>query len=57
MLGENYQIVHAHGIDAALSITNGPISLEKSLQNAPSLISEAVEESLRLISVGMRLRK
>ena len=57
MLGENYQIVHNHGIDAALSITNGPISLEKSLQNAPSLISEAVEESLRLISVGMRLRK
>ncbi len=57
MLGENYQIVHDHGIDAALSITNGPISLEKALRNAPSLISEAVEESLRLISVGMRLRK
>ena len=56
MLGENYQIVHNHGIDAALSIANGPISLEESLQNAPSLISEAVEESLRLISVGMKLR-
>ena len=56
MLGKNYQIVHNHGIDAALSIANGPISLEESLQNAPSLISEAVEESLRLISVGMNLR-
>ena len=56
MLGENYRIVHNHGIDAALSIANGPISLEESLQNAPSLISEAVEESLRLISVGMKLR-
>ena len=56
MLGKNYQIVHSHGIDAALSIANGPISLEESLQNAPSLISEAVEESLRLISVGMKLR-
>ena len=56
MLGENYQIVHNHGIDAVLSIANGPISLEESLQNAPSLISEAVEESLRLISVGMKLR-
>ena len=56
MLGKNYQIVHNHGIDAALSIANGPISLEESLQNAPSLISEAVEESLRLISVGMKLR-
>ena len=56
MLGKNYRIVHNHGIDAALSIANGPISLEESLQNAPSLISEAVEESLRLISVGMKLR-
>ena len=56
MLGKNYQIVHNHGIDAALSIANGPISLEESLQNAPSLISEAVEERLRLISVGMKLR-
>ncbi len=56
MLGENYRIVHNHGIDAVLSIANGPISLEESLQNAPSLISEAVEESLRLISVGMKLR-
>ena len=56
MLGKNYQIVHNHGIDAVLSIANGPISLEESLQNAPSLISEAVEESLRLISVGMKLR-
>ena len=56
MLGKNYQIVHNHGIDAALSIANGPISLEESLQNAPSLISEAVEESLRFISVGMKLR-
>ena len=56
MLGKNYQIVHNHGIDAALSIANGPISLEESLQNAPSLISQAVEESLRLISVGMKLR-
>ena len=56
MLGENYQIVHDHGIDAALSIANGPISLEKASQNAPTLISETVEESLRLISVGMRLK-
>lgn len=40
-----------YGIDAALSIAPGPISLEESSVNAGGLISDATERALRLIMV------
>ncbi len=40
-----------YNIDAALSITPGPISLEESFANAGSLITEVAERSLRLILI------
>ena len=45
-----------HGIRAATSIVDGPISLEESSERASELISNSVEESLRFISVGMDMR-
>ena len=57
MLGKDFHVVHAHGIEAAVSLTNGPMSLEEASDNAYNLIKECAEESLRLISVGMKLNK
>jgi glycerate kinase len=55
LLGSNFKIVHEHGIRAATSIVNGPITLEEASNRAFELISDSVEESLRFISVGMGL--
>ena len=57
MLGKDFHVVHAHGIEAAVSLPNGPMSLEEASNNAYNLIKECAEESLRLISVGMKLNK
>jgi glycerate kinase len=40
-----------YGIDAALSIVPGPISLDESSTNAGELITEATERALRLIMI------
>ena len=57
MLGRDFHVVHDYGIDAALSIVNGPITLDAASANAANLISEAVEQSLRLISIGITMGK
>ena len=44
--------VYRCGIDAALSIAPGPISLERSMADAESLIADATERALRLIMLG-----
>ena len=56
LLGRNFTVVHDHGIRAATSIVDGPITLEESSERASELISNSVEESLRFISVGMDMR-
>jgi len=40
-----------HGIDAALSIAPGPISLRESVANAEKLIADTAERALRLILI------
>lgn len=57
LLGKDFQVVHQHGIEAAVSLTNGPMSLEEASNHAYDLIKECAEESLRLISVGMKIKK
>ena len=54
-LGEGYKTVHEHGIDAAVSIQSGPMSLDESSQRASELIANATEQALRIIQVGTRL--
>jgi len=44
---------HQHGINATLSITNGPISLRKSMANVEQLIADAAERALRLILIKL----
>ena len=55
LLGSNFKVVHEHGIRAATSIVDGPITLEEASERAFELISDSVELSLRFISVGMDL--
>ncbi len=42
-----------HGIDVALSVTPGPISLSESMTNAEKLIADAAERALRLILIRL----
>ena len=42
-----------HGINAALSITPGPIALKESMANAEKLIADAAERALRLILIRL----
>lgn len=43
------------GIDAALSICNGPISLEESMRQARPLLTDAAERAARLIALGQAM--
>jgi glycerate kinase len=52
-LAGDYQEVYRHGIDAVLSITPGPISLEKSMAGASALIADAAERAMRLIMINL----
>ena len=55
MLGENYQVVLEHGLESAISIVSGPMTLEEASSNVSELIENSVEEALRLIRIGMAL--
>ena len=54
-LGDRYRLVHEHGIDAALAITNAPMSLEEASTRAPDLIADAAEQAARMIKIGARV--
>lgn len=51
-LGENYQVVHKHGISAVGAITTSPMTLSDASENASSLISSSVEQALRFMKTG-----
>jgi glycerate kinase len=45
------------GIDAALSIASGPMSLEESMANTTQLLSDAATRATRLIALGMGISR
>jgi glycerate kinase len=47
-LGEGYQELYAHGIDAAFAVTSGPMTLEKACAEAPRLLSERATDIARV---------
>jgi glycerate kinase len=49
----NASDVCRNGIDAVLSITPGPIGLEKSLGDAAGLIADAAEQAMRLVMIRL----
>ena len=56
-LGENFSVVHEHGIDAASSIVSKPMTLAEASKNAPELISAATEQALRYMKIGSHVFK
>lgn len=48
-LGEGYQALYQHGVTAAFSLTNGPITLEQACEHAAKLIYERTVDIARLI--------
>ncbi|MNQ48088.1 Glycerate 2-kinase [compost metagenome] len=48
MLGEGYQQLYGHGIDAAFSLAPGPISLAEALADAPRLLRQRAADIARL---------
>jgi len=47
-LGEGYQELYGHGIDAAFAITSGPITLQEACANAAELLAARAGDILRL---------
>jgi len=51
-IGDGYQAVYEHGIDAVFSIAPGPISLDQCLAKAEKLTSDVAERTMRLFIWG-----
>ncbi|MCU4423944.1 glycerate kinase [Acinetobacter sp. WU_MDCI_Abxb74] len=55
-LGEGYQTLYQHGVTAAFSLTNGPITLEQACEHASELIFERTIDIARLIKFNQNHR-
>ncbi|SDB33649.1 glycerate kinase [Pseudomonas sp. NFACC13-1] len=53
-LGEGYQALYEHGIDAAFALANGPMTLQQACVDAPRLLSERAQDIARLWRVARR---
>ncbi|KTC44190.1 glycerate kinase [Pseudomonas fluorescens ABAC62] len=53
-LGEGYEQMYAHGVDAAFAVPSGPMSLEQACSEAPRLLSERAADIARLWRVAAR---
>ena len=53
-LGEGYHLTREHGIESAVAIPNGPMSLDEASARAHELIADATERAMRLMKVGAR---
>ncbi len=47
-LGEGYEVLYEHGIDAAFSVCSGPTTLDNAVEGAEELISRTAEAVVRL---------
>lgn len=47
-LGEGYQELYGHGIDAAFAVTSGPMTLEQACAEAPRLLRERATDIARV---------
>jgi glycerate kinase len=54
-LGDRYTLVHDHGIDAALAITNAPMTLEEASARAAELIADSTVQAMRMMKVGVNV--
>lgn len=53
-LGQDYQALYEHGIDAAFALVSGPMTLQEACADAPRLLSERARDIARLWRVAAR---
>lgn len=53
-LGEGYQALYEHGIDAAFALASGPMTLEQACAEAPRLLRERASDIARVWRVAAR---
>lgn len=53
-LGEGYQALYAHGIDAAFAVTSGPMTLQQACSDASALLADRAADVMRLWSIARR---
>ncbi|WP_095158441.1 glycerate kinase [Pseudomonas sp. Irchel 3E13] len=53
-LGEGYQELYGHGIDAAFAVTNGPMTLQQACANAAPLLAARAGDIIRLWNSARR---
>lgn len=51
-LGEGYEALYAHGVQAAFSVVSGPMSLAQACEQAPALLRARAGDILRLWLLG-----
>ncbi|MGY2291007.1 glycerate kinase [Pseudomonas sp. SDO528_S397] len=51
-LGDGYEQMYAHGVDAAFALTSGPMTLEQACQDAPRLLRERARDIARVWRVA-----
>ena len=54
-LGDGYELVHEHGIDAAFSILDCCMTLEDAMSDTAELVTKATEQACRALSVNVRV--
>ncbi|MBD8099451.1 glycerate kinase [Pseudomonas fluorescens] len=53
-LGDGYEQMYAHGVDAAFALPSGPMSLEQACSEAPRLLCERAADIARLWRTALR---
>jgi len=53
-LGEGYQELYAHGIDAAFALASGPMTLEQACSEAPRLLRERATDIARVWNIARK---
>ena len=55
-LGEGYQTMYEHGVNAAFAVTSGPMGLEYACTHAAQLLTDRARDIARLLSVAAQNR-
>ncbi|MPM76975.1 Glycerate 2-kinase [bioreactor metagenome] len=54
-IGPGAEALYVHGISSIVSIVNGPMTLEESIEQAYELTREAAERTFRILKIGSAL--
>jgi glycerate kinase len=56
-IGVGAQDVYKYGVDAIMSIVNGAMPLAEAMDRSAELIEDAAERSMRMIQIGIKIKK